>query len=99
MKQSWQSDVVDCLCDLKRSGFTFNVAWSRALSLYPARGRDMGPERPTLLDRDESVVAFFRRACEDAWHGRRPSLQHFHPSLLMGEDRSGPAVRQRRLAA
>jgi hypothetical protein len=93
---SWQSDVVDTMLDLKRDGQSFDGAWRAALELHPPRGRDMGPERPTLLDRDESVVAFFRAACSDAWHNRRPALQHFHASLLIDRDATGSAVQPQR---
>lgn len=98
---SWQSLVVGRLCELKREGLGFEDAWLRALKLYPPRGRDLSPERPALFGGDEGtpLVAFFKRACEDAWLGRRPALQHFHPSLLIERDESAPAAHQRRLAA
>lgn len=93
---SWQSDVVDTMRDLRRDGQDFDGAWNTAITLHPPRGRDMGPERPTLLDRDESVVMFFRRVCEDAWAGRQPALAHFHPSLLIERDVTGSAVQPQR---
>jgi hypothetical protein len=80
---SWQADVVERLCDYKAAGVPFDEAWRQAMIDCPPRGRDMGPERPSLFDRDTSQVAFFRRAADDAWHGRKPALQGFHPSLLL----------------
>lgn len=99
---SWQEEVVAHLCDSKRAGYGFDDAWLQAMTLFPPRGRDCGPERPSLLpdpDEAEPVVVFFRRVAADAWFGRRPALQHFHPSLLIQRDDSTPAGRSRRLAA
>jgi hypothetical protein len=101
---SWQSNVVEHMRGLRANGTRdFEEAWRLALRAFPPRGRDMGPVTPTLLDDDgETVVAFFRRVADDAWHGRAPALQHFHPSLLLGDDGSEPAPRterHRKLAA
>jgi hypothetical protein len=88
---SWQSDVVDCMLDLRRDGLAFDVAWTRAIKLHPPRPRDLGPERPQLWQvPEETVVEHFRRSCSDAWHNRRPALAHFHPSLLIARDEDGP---------
>lgn len=97
---TWEARVVAHLCECKAAGVPFQTAWNRAMVLHPPRGRDLGPERPQLWKIPElSVVDFFHAAADDAWHGRRPALQHFHPSLLMERDGTGPAVRTRRLAA
>lgn len=102
-QQSWQAKVVECLCGLRRAGLDFESSWKKAMTLHPPRGRDCGPERPTLWsDGEMPLVAFFRRACDDAWHGRQPALQHFHPSLLIERDETRHAsitTRHRSLAA
>jgi hypothetical protein len=96
MQRSWQALVVETMLELRRDGQDFDGAWNAAMTLHPPRGRDLGPERPTLLDRDESLVMFFRRCCEDAWHGRRPGLAHFDASLLMEPDGTTAVVRAAR---
>lgn len=99
---TWAADVVDHMLDLKQAGWAHEEAWRSAMRAHPPRGRDLGPERPSLLDEDESVAAFFKRATYDAWHGLRPALAHFHASLLQDVDLSEPAARterQRKLAA
>lgn len=100
-RADWNTRVVEHLRDCKRRGLGFEDAWVTAMRMHPPSGSDWGPERPTLfgIDGDVSLVAFFKRACEDAWFGRRPALQHFHPSLLIEQDGTGPAVRARKLAA
>lgn len=72
----WSSRMIDCLCAFKRAGFTFEEAWRFALEQNPPRGRDLGPERPTLWDEELSPQEFLRRECCDAWHGRRKVLRH-----------------------
>lgn len=99
---SWQSDVVDRLVELKASGHVdFDQAWTAALRMFPPRNRDVGEWRPQLWSTaEETVVEFFRRVCEDAWHGRNPRLRHFSPAALIEVDASGPAGRTRsRIAA
>lgn len=101
-RSDWNARVVEHLVMLKRQGLGFDDAWLMAMRAHPPRGRDCGPERPTLLDdprESESLVAFHRRACSDAWFGRRPELKHFHPSLLIDRDGSEIRPKQRRLAA
>lgn len=73
---SWTESVVADLAVFKGYGWSFEESWRRAVESHPPRGRDLGLRRPSLLDDDESLVDFTRRACEDAWHGRRPLLRH-----------------------
>ena len=102
-RDSWPALVVDAMLEFKRAGFEFEEAWSMALARWPARGRDTGPRSPALFDgmttwqirHADTLVGFFKRACDDAWHGRKPALQHFHPSLLMEPDDSSPAAMRR----
>ena len=96
---SWQEQVVAHMRQARRAGYGFHDAWTQAVTLYPPKGRDCGPLTPSLLDQEESLVAFFRRVSEDAWFGRRPALQHFHPSLLIERDGSPPNQRHRKLTA
>lgn len=85
MRQDWTVQVVGYLCELKTAGHDFDAAWELATLRFPARGRDMGEYQATLIPRKgdaESVVEFFQRVCEDAWHGRRPALRHFSVSAM-----------------
>jgi hypothetical protein len=81
---SWAEEIVAVLLDCKREGFEFDVAWKHALLAHPARrGRDRGPERPTLLDEPaESLVDFTRRVCRDAWYGHGSSVGRFGVDML-----------------
>jgi hypothetical protein len=78
----WTELVVRRLAERKLAGVPFERAWRDALEEHPPRGRDRGPERPSLLDAEPSVVEFFRGACSDAWHGRRPELARLDVALL-----------------
>lgn len=85
MRQDWTGLVVGYLCELKTAGHDFDAAWELATLRFPARGRDMGEYQATLLrvpGRDESVLEFFERVCDDAWHDRRPALRHFSVSAM-----------------
>lgn len=79
----WSSDVIASLCDAKRSGVRFDVAWERAMVMFPPRGPGFGQRQLSLMaGREEPLDAFLRRAAEDAWHGRRPYLAHLSPDLM-----------------
>lgn len=85
MRENWQGAVVGYLCQLKGEGREFDESWELAMRRFPARGRDLGEYRPSLIPRPgdgESVVEFFRRACDDAWHDRRRALRHFSVSAM-----------------
>jgi hypothetical protein len=84
---SWERKMTEALADLKAQGMGFREAWDHALLLHPPRGRYYGPRQPELGD--ESMLEFLERACDDAWHGRRPALQDL-PILMeaIGQDRS-----------
>lgn len=83
--ETWTGAVAGYLGELKRDGLDFDESWTLALLRFPPRGRDIGEYRPTLIPRPgdgESVVEFFRRACDDAWHGRRQALRNFSVSAM-----------------
>jgi hypothetical protein len=77
MQETWAEAIVDRLAALKLAGMVFDDAWRWALAEHPPRGsefRGMGP-LTLLKPRGElDPVEFMRRACDDAWHGRRPQL-------------------------
>jgi hypothetical protein len=78
---TWQGKVVDRLCLLKASGFyTFDEAWLDTMRRYPK------PGWATRQTTSETVAQFFKRACDDAWHNRRPGLKHFASTMLDGID-------------
>jgi hypothetical protein len=91
----WTETVVARLAEAKRAGVPFERAWSAALVECPPRGRDRGPQVPSLLDSEPSVVEFFHGACSDAWHGRRPELRHLDAALLDASGTEGIAARSR----
>jgi hypothetical protein len=91
----WTETVVARLAEAKRAGVPFERAWRSALEAYPPRNRDQGPQRPSLLDSESSVVEFFHGACSDAWHGRRPELRHLDAALLDASGTEGIAARSR----
>jgi hypothetical protein len=113
-RPDWPEAIVQCLLELKQDGQDFDTAWAGALLLHPARGRDLGAYRPTLMPEPgetESVVEFTRRVAEDAWHNRRPALRNFNVSALVessvdtggitrsGKSQSGARLAQRTAAA
>jgi hypothetical protein len=99
----WTELVVTRLAESKAAGASFERAWRLALEAHPPRNRDQGPAVPSLLDSEPSVVEFFRAACSDAWHGRRPELAHLDAALLDTSGTAGIAAQARtrevRLAA
>jgi hypothetical protein len=99
----WTELVVTRLAESKQAGASFERAWRLALEAHPPRNRDQGPAVPSLLDSEPSVVEFFRAACSDAWHGRRPELAHLDAALLDTSGTAGIAAQARtrevRLAA
>ena len=78
----WTGDVVTFLSDAKRSGVDFQAAWRAAVQKYPPRGPGMGQRQLSLEDEEETLLAFFERAVEDAWFDRRPALRHLSTDLL-----------------
>jgi hypothetical protein len=91
----WTGLVVSRLTEAKAAGVPFERAWRLALEAYPPRGRDQGPAVPSLLDSEPSVVEFFRAACSDAWHGRRPELARLDVTLLEVGGTEGVSARAR----
>lgn len=106
----WTAAVVGHLCESKRSGLTFETAWNLAIQTYPPRRRDTGaleevaPDgrqlRMNLRPREETLVGFFKRACEDAWHDRganrektEPRVRFFRVEIIREVDESAPARR------
>lgn len=95
MRADWTEQVVSYLRRCKRDGHGFSESWDGAMRKFPARSRDLGEYRPTLFaEGPESVVEFFRRVCDDAWHDRQPALRHFSVSAMRDArvDADGPAV-------
>lgn len=85
---TWSSRVIDELVVLRQNGVEqFERAWAQAIKAHPPSLRDMGPREPTLFGDASDEVPMYewvRRACEDAWKGRRPvlgklvtALEHF----------------------
>lgn len=92
---SWQSRVVAELARRKADGMTFDAAWIEALRLHPPSGRDRGFPATDLFEaarEGEGLTAFFRRACDDAWHGRQPALRHL--VVLLEAEVPGPEAVQ-----
>lgn len=93
VEASWFTRVVDRLRELRADGYGFDTAWSTAMHELPPSVSDSGGWRPQLaINGDETVVGFFRQACESAWRdvraagGNGPALQHFHVEMLRDED-------------
>lgn len=112
----WAALVVDHLVQRRSEGWTFERAWQDALVWLPARGADASAATPRLFEEDgsrpDTIVAFHKRVCENAWHdrvdkpgsGNGPKLRHFRVELLRDLDMSTRAgkrtgARQSRLAA
>jgi hypothetical protein len=105
--QNWHRAVVDRLIWHRSSGLAFREAWSRTMFEFPPRDRLLGEVTPRLFDErceaPESQLAFFKRACESAYHhevgkngsGVGPALRSFRPEMLRDLDLSGPAMRAR----
>ena len=103
MGTSWSSRVIARLRELKDQGERdFDRAWTMATLAHRPQGRDQGDARPVLFDASlpmmeepaESMVEFTRRACADAWCGRRPTLQHLSVDLLDVEPVDEPMSRR-----
>jgi hypothetical protein len=107
MAASWAADVVDRLIELRADGYPFARAWREALRLHPYDGGGVGSGTPRLFDETgrapETMVSFFRRACENAYHdvrgpvgdGNGPAIRHFRVDMVRSVDESGPARRAR----
>lgn len=97
--QTWQGILVDRLITLRAEGYTFATAWSAAIHEAPIRNDCSGRLFDETGQPSETVVMFFRRACESAWHGERgpagsgqgPALGHFRAEMVRPLDGSGPA--------
>jgi hypothetical protein len=93
---TWEAKVTEAMCQLKAEGKDFREAWHEALLMHPPSGRFYGPRQTELIDtgseRAETMLEFLERACDDAWHLRRPALAHL-PILMeaIGRDDSGYA--------
>lgn len=90
-RSDWQARVVDRLIDAKRSGETdFDCAWRSAIGRAIIPASDDGGYNPTLFGGEETIVGFFRRACEAAWDdthdepgsGNGPRVKEFRIELL-----------------
>lgn len=78
----WSEEMVDRLCALKLTGMAFEAAWAVALSEIPPAGREFRGELTLLVDpREMDPVEFLRRACSDAWAGRKPHLAALQKGL------------------
>jgi len=79
----------------KAAGMDFEWAWAEAMLAHPPGRREVqaGVQLSLYGVREETQAEFLRKACEDAWMGRRPLLRHL-PGLLemVGDDHSRPAV-------
>src|SRR3954471_8374392 len=79
-RDAYAARVTDLLCELKRLGVPFDVAWHRAMLAHPATvsWRSGGAD---------SALAFFQGACRDAWDdcGRALDLQ----ALMVGDSDAG----------
>ena len=82
MRSNWAGEVVAYLGEAKTAGVDFDTAWHNALFHHPPRGPGMGRRQLSFEDTEETLVDFFRRVTEDAWHGRRPVLRHLSVDLL-----------------
>jgi hypothetical protein len=74
----WHSQVIDEMSEMKDAGVPFETAWRLALQRHPPRSMDLGPQVATLFDdeaQETPLVEWVRRACSDAWFGRRPVLR------------------------
>jgi hypothetical protein len=108
-----EAELVEYLRSLTSAQHDYNSAtrstgaWTAALRLYPAHGRDLGAITPRLFEEDgraaDGLVSFFRRACENAYHdvrgpagsGNGPAIRHFTVEMVRAVDDSGPARRAR----
>lgn len=86
-KAGWVETIVGELRAAKLRGAPFEDAWTRAVRLYPPKGRDAGRSDGALFDPDqdgETVVQFTYRVCRQAWFGERPALAGFTMDAMMG---------------
>lgn len=92
---SWFAAVVGELRRHREDGHSFDIAWSLATRSHPARAKDDGGYVPRLFGTggEETVVGFFRRACEEAWNGERPKLAHFQVEAIREVESTAPARR------
>lgn len=68
----WTARAVDLMVAAKRAGETdFDRAFGYAIGRVTVPAADAGGHTPTLFGGDQSVLGFFRRACEAAWHDTR----------------------------
>lgn len=85
---SWSGELVDHLCDLKRAGYGFDAAWRTAIKAHPPEQTRRAAEPTNLFEvaapEFEPLEDFLRRACADAWAGRRPELARL-PALMEDE--------------
>lgn len=97
---SWFALVADEVHALITDGYSFDVAWSMAMKQLPPSVNDSGGWRPQLaINGDETVVGFFRHACENAVNdvrgpvgsGNGPALRHFCVETIRDVDAAAPA--------
>jgi hypothetical protein len=88
---SWTADFTDALLVLKRAGWGFEQAWEEAAAGYPPRLRELGGREAAAslfeLERGDSMLAWFKGACRDAWFnapavGGGRSRLHLLPGLV-----------------
>lgn len=84
---TWTDEVVSFLCDAKIAGVDYQEAWLAALREHPPSGVGLG-QRQLAMGEEETLIEFFARVTEDAWYGRRPTLQYLSVDLLDREDQS-----------
>lgn len=80
MRTEWARALTDTLLKLKKRGYTFEAAWAEAIRLHPVKGPQLREiEAENLFESSEvgeSPASFMRRACDDAWHDRKPMLKN-----------------------
>jgi hypothetical protein len=88
---SWVTVFTDELLALKRDGASFEQAWELAAGKYPPKLRDLGGREAASslfeLERGDSMLAWFKAACRDAWFnapavGGGRSRLHLLPGLV-----------------
>lgn len=98
---SWFALVVDQLRQHRAAGRDFDVAWSLAMRMFPPSAKDDGGlgQLRLAVGGDETIVSFFRRACESAYYdthvgpGNGVALKHFNVDML--QDGHAPMPRHR----
>jgi hypothetical protein len=108
----WVGVFTDELLALKRAGWEFESAWENAAGRYPPRLRELGGREAASslfeLERGDSMLAWFKAACRDAWFnapavGGGRSRLHLLPGLVSAlgvrdESESARKVEMRRAA-